>query len=480
MLSNHHQLLNLLKRLATFILLINGTAAIITTSSGCANIIPPAGGPRDSIPPVLLKVSPPDSSRQFTEKRIVFTFNEYVELQNPFENLVVSPLSKNSPSIDYRLNTVTVKLKDTLEPNTTYHLDFGDAVKDFNEGNVMKGFSYTFSTGNYIDSLEMKGNVILAENGRVDTTLIVMLHTNPADSAVVKDRPRYISKLDSKGGFVFHNLPPRTFYLYALKDEGGTMRYFNDRQLFAFADHPIVVNGKTATVTLYAYSSNKNVFQTVRPVTGGKGKQSAADKRLKYQTSLVANQQDLLSPFTMSFDQPLRSFDSTKIRLYTDSTFKVPGSYSFRLDSNRTIITLTHSWIENSTYHIIMDKEFAEDSAGRKLLKSDTLNFRTKKQADYGSLKLRLKNIDMAKNPVLLIMQGDNIYKSYVLTEPIISEDMFLPGEYELRILYDNNKNGHWDPGEFFGKHKQPEIVVPIERKISVKAAFANEFDISL
>jgi hypothetical protein len=474
------------KQLIFLFFFIFCTAAVIITSTGCANIIPPAGGPRDSLPPVLVKVTPPDSSRQFTEKRILFTFNEYVELQNAFENLVVSPLSKNFPSIDYRLNTVTVKLRDTLEPNTTYHLDFGNAVKDFNEGNVLKGFSYTFSTGNYIDSLELKGNVILAENGRIDTTLIVMLHTNPVDSAVVKDRPRYISKLDSKGSFVFHNLPPRTFYLYALKDEGGTMRYFNDRQLFAFADHPIALNGKTEPVTLYAYSSNKNIFQAVRPVSGGKGKQSAADKRLKYQTSLIANQiggpltQDLLSPFTMTFDQPLRSFDSTKIRLYTDSTFKVAGAYSFRLDTNRTIITLTHSWIENSTYHIIMDKEFAEDSSGRKLLKSDTLTFRTKKQGDYGSLKLRLKNIDMSKNPVLLIMQGENIYESFILTETSISQDMFLPGEYELRILYDSNKNGHWDPGDFFGKHKQPEIVVPLERKITVKAAFQNEFDVSL
>jgi hypothetical protein len=210
------------------------------------------------------------------------------------------------------------------------------------------------------------------------------------------------------------------------------------------------------------------------------------DKRLRYQTSLVANQQpgiygqDLLSSFTMSFDQPLRTFDSSRIRLYTDSTFSDPGPYSFRLDSSRTIITLTNTWKENTSYHIILDKDFAEDSAGKKLLKTDTLSFRTKRSTDYGSLTLRLKNIDMSKNPVLLIVQGETIYKSFVLTAPAVTQNMFLPGEYELRILYDNNKNGHWDPGEFFGKHKQPEIVRPIERKISVKPAFVNEFDISL
>jgi len=470
------------KQLIFLILIAVGSTAFFFLSSGCANIIPPAGGPRDSLAPLLVKVSPPDSSRNFSERKIVFTFNEYVELQNPYENLVVSPISNTPPTIEYRLNTVTVKLKDTLEPNTTYHLDFGNAVKDFNEGNVVKGFSYTFSTGKYLDSLELRGNVILAESGSIDTTITVMLHTNPNDSAVIKDRPRYIAKLDSRGNFVFKNLPPRTFYLYALKDEGGTMRYFNDRQLFAFADKPISLTGKSEPVTLYAYAISKNIFPAI-PISntgkGGKGG-AATDKRLKYQTSLIGFQQDLLSSFKMTFDQPLRSFDSLKIRLYTDSTYTDPGPYSFGLDSNRRVIALNHAWKENSTYHIIMDKDFAEDSAGRKLLKTDTLTFRTKRQADYGSLQIRMKNLDLAKNPVLLIMQGETIYKSYVLTGNIVSETMFLPGEYELRLLYDDNKNGHWDPGEFFGKHKQPEIVKPIERKITVKAGFANEFDVAL
>ena len=127
----------------------------------------------------------------------------------------------------------------------------------------MKDFTYVFSTGNYIDSLELAGKVVLAETGKVDTTLVVLLHTSSDDSAVVNERPRYLAKVDGKGNFVFKNLPPKTFYLYALKDEGGTHRYFNDKQLFAFADRPVTAQLKTEPVTLYAYASKPATLQTI-------------------------------------------------------------------------------------------------------------------------------------------------------------------------------------------------------------------------
>ncbi|MGQ0738101.1 MAG: Ig-like domain-containing protein [Bacteroidota bacterium] len=451
---------------------------------GCANIIPPSGGPRDSLPPILEKANPGDSTRNFSGNRITFSFNEFIELQNPQQYLVLSPLPKTTPEVNYRLNTLTVKLKDSLEANTTYTLNFGEAIKDFTEGNVLKNFTYTFSTGSYIDSLELRGKVILAETGKTDTTLIVMLHTGAGDSAVVKERPRYITKLDSKGNFVFKNLPPRTFYLYALKDDGGTRRYFDDKQLFAFADKPVVTSLKKDTITLYAYSARPapslaSVLSSVN--LGGRSKpKKESENRLRYQTNLSNGQQDLLGNLTISFDDPLRLFDSLKIRLFTDSVFTPASGYHFEKDSSNRIITLVQQWKENTQYQLIMDKGFAEDSSGKKLLKTDTLNFKTKKLADYGSLKIKLKNLDLSLNPVLFILTGETILRSFPMTSPEVSQPLFLPGEYDLRILYDLNKNGKWDPGEFFGKHKQPEIVKPIERKIAVKPNFQNEFEITL
>lgn len=472
-----------MKKLVLFLLIILFAVQQIMVMPGCANIIPPAGGPRDSLPPFLAKASPEDSTRNFSGNKITLSFNEFIELQNAQQAMIISPLPKNFPDVSSRLNILTVKLKDSLETNTTYTFNFGTAIKDFTEGNVLKDFTYTFSTGSYIDSLELKGKVILAETGKVDTTLIVILHSSSNDSAVVKEKPRYIAKMDGKGNFLFKNLPPRTFYLYALKDDGGTRRYFDDKQLFAFAGKPVVVNGNNDAVTLYAYSARPAApISSVLPsINIGRNKKgNTAESRLRYQTNLIAGQHDLLKEFTMTFDEPLKIFDSSKIRLYTDSVFNPAGPYKFEKDSLFKNITLVHQWKENMQYHLIMEKEFAEDSLGRKLLKTDTLNFRTKKLTDYGSLKIKFKNLDTALHPVLMIMAGETMYKSYPMEGPEISLPLFAPGEYELRILYDLNRNGKWDPGEFFGKHKQPEIVKPVERKISVKPAFKNEFDITL
>jgi hypothetical protein len=327
---------------------------------------------------------------------VTLNFDEFVELQNVQQALIISPLPKNFPDVSFKLKTVTVRMKDSLESNTTYTLQFGEAIKDFTEGNVLKNFSYTFSTGPYIDSLELKGNVVLAENGKTDTTLLVMLHSTGDDSAVVKEKPRYITRLDNKGNFLFKNLPPKTYYLYALKDDGGTRRYMSEKQLFAFADSAVRISGKNAPVTLYAYAgaASPTAANLATSLNANRPKKNTSgESRLKYTTNLSSGQHDLLKDFIMSFEEPLKTFDSLKIRLYTDSSFIPVAAYRFVLDTLSRNLTLLHSWKENTRYHLVMDKEFAADSAGRKLLKTDTLTFLTKKLAEYGSFKIRFKNL---------------------------------------------------------------------------------------
>jgi Bacterial Ig-like domain len=476
-----------MKRIFLFALSIVLLADISVLNSGCANVIPPQGGPRDSIPPVLLKSEPGDSARNFTGNKVSFSFDEFVDVQNVSENLLVSPLPKINPIVDFKLKTVTLKIKDTLEANTTYTFDFGNAIRDFTEGNPVKHFTYTFSTGKYIDSLELHGKVILAETGKPDSTLIIMLHTRADDSAVVKDKPRYIAKVDGKGNFVFKNLPPRNFYIYALKDEGNTKLYLNSKQLFAFADKPVTAATKSEEITLYAWAGKPTLPSAAAALqTLGQGPRNkpqgnaAAEKRLRYQTNLTGNQQDLLGNLVITFESILRSFDSSKIRLYTDSTFKPVTGYKIGKDSSNRKLTLTNQWAENTTYHLVMDKDFAEDSSGKKLLKTDTLTFKTKKLADYGALKIKIKELDITKNPVLIFVANGVVFKSVPMTSTTFSEILFFPGDYELRMLYDDNKNGSWDPGKFFGKHQQPELVKPIERKITVKPGWQNEYEIAL
>lgn len=154
--------------------------------SSCANIIPPSGGDRDSLPPVLIGATPKDSAVSVFPKLITLTFNEFVTLQDVNNNLIVSPTLKNIPIVDNKLRNVTIKFKDSLEANTTYSLNFGNSIKDVNEGNILKDFRYVFSTGNSIDDFTYSGKVLLAEKGSIDSTLIVILHNSTSDTAILK------------------------------------------------------------------------------------------------------------------------------------------------------------------------------------------------------------------------------------------------------------------------------------------------------
>jgi Bacterial Ig-like domain len=445
----------------------------------CANIIPPTGGPRDSLPPVLVHANPPDSTTQFHSGKIVLTFNEYVELDKPLENIIVSPLPKNPTPAEAHLRTITIRIKDTLEPNTTYAINFGNSIRDINEGNVLKNFVYIFSTGNHFDSLELAGRVLLAETGKPDSTLMVMLHNKLDDSAVVKDRPRYMAHLDSSGRFLFRNLPPGKFALYALKDEsGGQGRYTSNSQLFAFADSPVVINNATRSIQLFAFAEPEEVKPPSQTPSRSAVPKAVQEKVLRIQTNLESGQMDLLNPLQITFATPIRLFDTSKIHL-TNEVYQPVPNVNFKLDTSKKILTVENNWQPGRGYNLIAQKDFAEDTAGKKLVRTDTLSFKTRSTNDYGGLRLRFSNLDLSKHPVLQFVQNNQVKYTHVFTSPIVDLKMFQPGEYELRILYDDNQNRKWDSGDFF-KHKQPERVQALQRKLNVKGNWDNEMDITL
>jgi len=361
----------------------------------------------------------------------------------------------------------------------------------------LKGFRYTFSTGDRLDSGRIKGRILLAETGKIDTTLIVLLHRSEADSAIVKDRPAYITRLNGKGEFLFEQLPDRIFHLYAIKDEGGMRRLLGDEQRVAFADSSVRPLDKPDAITLYAFDLKPKAVapSSVVPATPsikGKPGGAAADRRLRYTNNLSEGKQDLLRGFELSLEQPLTRFDSAGIRLYTDSTFMPVPNYSVRLDSTKRKITLTVAWKENVAYRVVVDKEALKDTLDRQLLRPDTISFLTRRKADYGKLSIRFRNLEtdgpndlvsngkpLASLPVLQLVQNESI----VVAEPLGADrtfrrDLFLPGTYEMRILYDRNGNGKWDTGQLFPIRIQPERVRLLDRKITVKANWENEYEL--
>lgn len=482
--------MKIISGLAFFIILSLIITGILTTP-GCANIVPPLGGPRDTLPPKLVMAVPAGRTLNFKPMKIVFTFDEYIDLKEVRDNLIVSPVPKIDPIVDSKLRTVTVRLKDTLQPNTTYSLNFGKAIRDVNEGNILRNFTYVFSTGSYIDSMTYSGLVLVANTGKTDSSLIVLLHRKLTDSAVVNDRPRYFTRVDSTGHFQFKNLQPGEYAVYAMKDEGGSHRYLSKGQLFAFADSPVDIKENTPPITLYAYAEAAETKSSSKSNSGSgsKGttskpskKEEEKEKRLQFSINLTSNEFDVLDTLRFTFANALKIFDSTKLR-FTDGNYNDinPTDYLVQRDTTGKKITIYYSWPTDTKFALIAAKDFAQDSAGRKLLKTDTINFHTKKDIDYGEVRIRIKNLNLAKNPVLQFVLNDAVKYSYPFVgSREFKRQLFPPGEFELRILYDDNKNGVWDQGNFFGKHLQPEKVITLRKKFTVKANWDNDVDVTL
>jgi hypothetical protein len=458
----------------------------VAAFTSCANMVPPTGGPRDSTAPVLMRVIPADSSVTVPvvqQKPVVLTFDEYVTLDNVQENLIVSPILKNQPNVTSRLQNVFIRLRDTLEPNTTYSFNFGKAIRDVNEGNAI-AYTYVFSTGKTIDANGLRGKVILAETGKVDSTLIVVLHRNLADSAVKKQDPRYYAKVDGKGNFRFQFLPATPFRIYAIPG-GFFKRYKDSTELFAFADS-LVVPGDTASlpqINLYAYREATDSAGSKGPATANKPgnkkeeRQKITDSVVKYAAPNALGL-DVLGTFVITFKNPVQLIDTAAFRL-TDTLHKPVGMPHYLLDSMRKQLTVLYPWKTDTYYHLLLPKEAVTDSAGHTLARNDTIRLQTKRDADYGSIQLRFKNVDASRNPVLQLMQNEKIVESIDMKQAVWTRKLYPPGTYQLRVLYDRNRNGRWDAGSFALK-RQPEIVVALSQDLSIRANWDNESEVRL
>lgn len=466
------------KRLIGLFFAVATALLLIYSGSGCANIISPSGGPRDSLPPQIVRVDPPNESKHFDQQKITFYFNEYVDLNDVYQNLVVSPLPKVMPQVDRKLKTVTVRLKDSLKENTTYVLNFTNVIKDITEGNKAKDMLYVVTTGDYFDSLQLSGNVKMAKTVKPDSTLTVMLYSSLEDSAVLKQNPDYIARLDSTGDFLFRYLRPGTYRLYATKSAGSSYMYTSKQQVFAFADSPVVISPvPPPPVRLYAYAEEEE--DPTRAAGSEEPELDKKEKRLKFQANLASGKQDLLAPFQLTFPSALKNYFPEKMVLTTDSSFTPVTGYKFTLDSTRRVITMNIPWKEGTQYNLILPKDFASDSLDRGLLKPDTMKFVTMERKEYGQARITFNNLDTSVHPVLLTSQGGALKNAFPLKTNILEIDLYLPGEYDAQILFDRNGNGKWDPGNF-EKHIQPEIIVPLDRKLNFKANWPLEPEINL
>ena len=221
----------------------------------CANVVAPTGGAKDITPPKVVEAQPANHSTGFDGHRIEITFDEFVTLNNASQQVLVSPPLSAKPDIKLSGKTVSVKFKEDLKPNTTYTIDFGEAVKDLHEGNQFKDYRYTFSTGEAIDTLTLQGKVLNADDKKPAAALLVGLYLEK-DSLFeqpVRRAPDFIAKTDKEGAFRFHGLPEKHFLVFALEDMNSNLFYDLPNEKVAFLD-TLVAPSDSVSLTLYAFT----------------------------------------------------------------------------------------------------------------------------------------------------------------------------------------------------------------------------------
>ncbi len=217
------------------------------TLVNCAKRGSPTGGPQDSIPPVFIKSEPPNFTTNFEGERIRIYFDEYVKLKDYQKQLIISPPLENSiiSPQGSASKYITIDVKDTLQPNTTYVFNFGQSIVDNNESNPFSYFKYVFSTGDYIDSLTLKGEIIDELKSTPDNFVSVMLYAVDStftDSIIYNDRPRYVTNtLDSLTSFEIGNLKEGTYMLIAMKDEDANFTFQPNKDKVAFLKEFITI-----------------------------------------------------------------------------------------------------------------------------------------------------------------------------------------------------------------------------------------------
>ena len=465
-------------KLIPAILLICLTAMAIIQIGGCANIVPPSGGPRDSIPPYAVYAKPKDSSTNIAPKEILISFNEYITTNAIQEQLIVSPNIKNNPLVDQRLNMVRIRLSDSLNANTTYSLQFGNALRDVNEGNIAQNFTYVFSTGDYIDTGKLYGKVQIAETGLVDSSLIAVLHPIDNDSAIFKDKPAYYTRINGQGIFEFNFLPSKDFNIYILPNDYNK-RYDDSTKLFAFLNNTVHPTKTNDSIQLYAFEASPKKEKKSASNSSVKNAKKQAPV-LKYSSNLEGNEKDILSSLTLNFETPIRLNDSFKIGITDTNLIKLETAQVMVNKQNKQQVEIEFPWEANTDYKLVLPQKSIQDSLSNFLVKADTIRFKTKPESSYGTAILRVNGFQQFEQPVLLLIQDQKVKFSYPITQNLLRIPLLPPGDYQLKLLMDANQNGRWDTGKFMGKKLQPELVRNLNLILNIRANWDNEMNLIL
>jgi len=352
--------------------------ALITVS--CATVVPPSGGPVDDTPPIPKNIKPENYSRNFTKKKAVIEFDEFVVLDKLTQQLVISPEMPEKPDISIRGKKVIIELPDSLDENTTYTIFFGNAIVNYKEGLPIANFEYVFSTGDEVDSMMIEGTAVRAFDHKAPEGSFVMLYKEQDDSIPYHKRPYYLTKVEKNGHFRLSNLSAGQYKIFALQDMNSNYLFDQPIEEIAFIDSLITPYPDPHS---YGVRDSSDTLEII----------PAEPVQLYFFTEAVKKQDILTSKllasnkFEIIFAKPLTSLKMQPLNLKKDTIWNFN-----KINKNQDTLT---TWLMG----VRQDTLLVEVSDEGQVL--DTLRFilHKKKRSSQAAFKRKKKKNQPAEKP---------------------------------------------------------------------------------
>lgn len=525
--------------------LFNKTLVIfLALLASCAQIVAPTGGQKDEVGPTVLEIRPKNKTINYpiSNQEVRIRFDEFILLKDPSKQIVMSPPLKEPPEYLINGKELRIRFKEILAANTTYTINFGNSVTDNHEGISTSNLQYTFSTGKYLDSNFVQGNVKNSFTNLPSEGVIVSLYkkANFTDTTIYKYNPTYFTKTKQNGSFLIENIPADEFYLYAYKKEGIDLKYTqndsvaisilavdtktkNDMvNLFLFKPNEHKVNKlfdtNSTQLNVYNFAVYKPTMFRVDLNTGRqifqkliKGNNSIDTVRvfikngidvpifkinaldtsfsMKITTKkksklpeLILNAKIDIKPIdTLIVESsiPIKSYIKDKIIFKEDTIVIEPQLFDFQLDTFK--FKFFTNWKESTKYSITFKDSAILDIYGN-YNKSTTYSINIKQFKDYGNLVL---NVELANAKHNYILQLLNKNTNELINEFNINKNTVLniaylnPVEAKIKIIEDLNNNGIWDNGDLI-KMILPEKVFNYNQVFNIRAYWDLEQNVNI
>ena len=509
----------------------------------CARVGSPTGGPKDEKPPITISAEPDFGSTNFKSKKIKINFDEYIKFKDLNKQLIISPPLKYQPEITplgIASKSIVIKIEDTLKPNTTYTFNFGNSIVDNAEGNVLRQFKYVFSTGDFIDSLQISGNVLNIMSDELPKNTTVMLYALDStynDSIIYKSKPDYVGNTLDSTYFNITNIKDGNYKIFALKDINANMIFDPNVDQIAFLKDTVKLPSEdTYKLTLF---KEEVPFVIKRLIEHSKnrlwipyeGQWQAEIEALKdsdnNNISYVAYQSQeydsidvwykdivtdsmfvkIKTDSTISFGVKPRKKDRDSLQISPNVSRNLHPNDSLFMEANIPLISINNKLINimdkdsaNVSFETLIDKNPSRVLIDFKRQMDNNYNIsilpgafqdffeqtndsiqlvlKTEKLEDYGEIILA---VTTDKNTIIELLDDKNnvMTTRYINQNTELTYSNLIPGKYKFKFVIDDNNNNLWDTGKYLD-NKQPERVIFFDKIIDLRANWTSNESITI